>query len=146
MNRFKTSAAALAVLLIGGTSAQAACQMSTVGNKDWIMSATDVGTVHKYLMYCGFKASAAGTISLTPSGCAINTASDPDFQTPARIDLVSGSFTKVAGKLCAFDLTLSFGAPFTMNARIVFETGKSTASGNWVSTFGSYGSVTLARQ
>lgn len=146
MNRIKTAATALAALVISMGTANAACSLATVSNKTWVMSATDVAPANKFLLYCGFKTSAAGTIALTPGGCAANRGTDVNFQTPMRYDLVSGSLTQVFGKLCAFDMTLNFEGGGTVTSRLVLESGKSTGTGSWLSNFASYGTLTIARQ
>jgi hypothetical protein len=146
MNRLKTPAAALAALLIGGTAAQAACPLTAVSNKSWALSVTDSGP-NRYMLYCGFKTSAAGTFGLTPNACAgYKAGAITNFTTPANLDLVSGNMVAVPGKACGFDLTLTFVGGATITARLLMASGKSTASGSWVSTFSGYGPATLARQ
>lgn len=149
MNRTKTLiAATLAALLVGGTSAHAACKMAQVANKTWVMSATDTGAVSRLLLYCKFTTSAAGTASLTPNGCVVYNGVAADFSAPVPFDLVSASLTQIPGSVCAFDLDMALVAPAaqTLKARLIMESGKTTATGNWLSNFSSYGAISLMRQ
>lgn len=147
MTRMKLIATTLAALLIGGTAAEAACKPSHVANRKFVISATDTSDVNKYFLYCGFTTSAAGTVSMTPSGCLVSRGSDAGFGTASPIDIYSGSFAQLPGGICVFDVNLSFGTVGpTMTGRIVFESGKTTATGSWVSTFGSWGTMSMMRQ
>lgn len=148
MNRIKFVAAALAALLIGGTSANAACKMSQIANKNWIMSATDTGGVTRVLLYCKFRTSGAGTVALTPNGCAVHYGTSADFTTGIPFNLVSATITQNPTDTCTFDLDMALVAPATntLKARLVMESGKTSLTGSWLSNFTSYGSISLMRQ
>ena len=146
MNRMKLFAAALAALAIGGTSADAACKMANVSNRSLIMSATDV-SVAKNLIYCKFTTSAAGTVALTPNGCSVYSGIATNFQTPVPIDLVSVAITQESPGGCVFNLDVALVNPATiMKARLVLDSGKTIATGSWVSNFGDFGTASIVRQ
>lgn len=147
MNRMKLCAAALAAILIGGSSADAACKMAQVGNRTWTMSATD-STANKNLIYCKFTTSAAGTVPLTPNGCTVYSGAATNFLTPFPIDLISVAITQETAGGCVFNLDMGLVAPAAQNlkARLVMGSGKSAATGSWVSNFGSFGTASITRQ
>ena len=71
MTRTKIIAAALAVLAIGATAAEAGCKPNQVASKTFVMSATDSSDVNKFFFMCGFTTSAAGTVSLDAASVAL---------------------------------------------------------------------------
>lgn len=147
MTRTKIITAALAVLAIGATAAEAGCKPNQVASKTFVMSATDSGDVNKYFFMCGFTTSAAGTVSLAPAACKLSRGTDPDFTAPLPIDIFSGTLTQLPGGVCAFDvkLTLVAAAGPTMTGRVIFA-GKTVATGSWVSSFNSWGSMSIMKQ
>ena len=149
MSRTRTLVAAtLAALLVGGTSAHAGCKLAQLANKKWIMTATDTGAVSKVLIYCKLITSAAGTVAYTPNGCVAYNGASPDYSTPFNFDLISATLTQNPHESCVFDLDVALFAPAaqTLKARLVMESGKTSAAGTWLSNFSSYGTITISRQ
>jgi hypothetical protein len=146
MNRMKIAAIALATLAIGATSAQAGCKFSQISGKTFAMSATATADTTKYLFLCQFTTSAAGTVALTPEGCKLNYGTDTDFSAPAPVNIYSGALTQLPGS-CFFDVNLRLiaAAGPTITGRVAFA-GKSMATGNWVSSFGASGTVSIMKQ
>lgn len=146
MNRIKITAIALATLAIGATSAEASCKFSQISGKTFAMSATATADTTKYLFLCQFTTSAAGTVALTPEGCKLTYGTDADFSAPTPVNIYSGSLTQLPGS-CFFDVNLRFATPVgpTMTGRVAFA-GKSMATGNWVSSFGASGTMSIMKQ
>lgn len=146
MNRIKAAAIAIVAIAIGATSAEAGCKFSQVAGKTFAMSATATGDATKYLFFCQFTTSAAGTVAQTPAGCKLSYGTDVDFSAPSPVNIYSASFTQLADG-CFFDVNLRLlgVAGPTMSGRVAFA-GKNMATGNWVSSFGGSGTMAIMKQ
>lgn len=144
----KLVAGVLALALTGGTAAQAACNQSHVNNKTWKATAHEVTS--DALILCTFKTNGSGAIGNTAKACEnsqIGVSTDFDTPAPATMDIKEGSVTLVPGDKCVYDAILKLDdGTKVLTARVVMESGKTTAIGNFLLTGDGGGTIALLRQ
>lgn len=144
MRKLKVFVSALAVTLACSTMAQAACKQSHINNKTWKISAYEAK--NGLSIFCTFRTSGSGSIASTPGGCDNSTIASGDLSTAAPFDILSGSVTAVPGQSCTFDAALNLANSNVLKARVVMESGKTVANGNFVLTGGQGGPISMMRQ
>ena len=147
MGRMKLAATGLA-LVMTGTAAQAACNKSHGNNKTWKLTAHEV--TEKALIFCTFRTSGNGAIAVAADGCEVTEIGPgASFATPTKYNIEAGSqIVATPGQKCTFDATVNLKAgdvTTAMTARLVMESGKTMAAGNFLMGEGC-GTVSVLRQ
>lgn len=147
MGMTKLTAAVLA-LAMTGTAAQAACNQSHINNRTWKLTAFEVTT--KAMIFCTFKTSGNGTIAATNNACDVTSPPATDFGSPVKYSIEANSqIVAKQGEKCTFDATINLssgGTPSILTARLVMESGKTIASGNFIMGESGGGTVSVLRQ
>ena len=147
MSMMKLTAAVLA-LAVTGTAANAACNQSHINKKTWNLTAHEATA--NTLIFCTFKTSANGSIAASSDACEVSTIGvATDFDAPVKNSIEAGSqIVATPGQKCTFDAIINLEAndvPTVMKARLVMESGKTIASGNFLMGAGG-GTVSVLRQ
>lgn len=134
-------------LMITGTAAQAACNQAHINNKTWKLTAHEV--TENLLIFCTFKTSSGGSIAVAPDGCEVTKIPVADFSSPTKFNIeASSQIVATPGQKCTFDATINLKSgetPAVITARLVMESGKTIASGNFLMGDGG-GTVSVLRQ
>lgn len=144
-------AAAILTLAITGTVAEAACNQSHINNKTWKLTAhlDATLTAPAALISCTFKTKGNGAVDVTADGCDVTAIPSADFASPTKYNIETGSqIVATPGQKCSFDATINLKTGDTtsiMLARLVMESGKTIAAGNFLMG-DSGGTVAVLRQ
>lgn len=132
MKKLTVLASVLFATLASVTLAQAACTKAHMNNRSWSVTAHDA--ISGKLISCKFRTSGAGSIAGNATGREYSTIGvNTDFSTPTALAIFEGSISGVPGDSCAYNATLKLGnGSSVLNARVVLESGKTIANGNFL--------------
>jgi len=144
-------ATAIVALAITGTAAEAACNQSHINNRTWKLTAhlDAKDPAPAALIFCSFKTKGNnGNVVAATEGCEVTALPSADFASPIKYDIEAGSSIVATDQKCTFDATINLKAGETtsvMRARLVMESGKTIAAGNFLMG-DSGGTVAVLRQ
>lgn len=124
--------------------AWATCKIGDFANKTWMVTATEV--TEGVLFFCKLSVNGSGAIAALANGCADSYPGQANFNSPSKYNIKSGSVTLVNASDCTFDINVAFGSgsPSAV-ARVVMETGKTAATGNFLVSWGGGGPWNVVR-
>ena len=144
-------ATAIVALAITGTAAEAACNQSHINNRTWKLTAhlDAKDPAPAALIFCSFKTKGNGSVAVTTDACEVTAVPSADFASPTKYNIEAGSsIVATDGQKCTFDATINLKTGETtsvMRARLVMESGKTIAAGNFLMG-DSGGTVAVLRQ
>lgn len=130
--------------MMSASQGWAACTAADFTNKTWMVTATEV--TDGVLFFCKLNVNGAGTVSALTNGCADSRPGQTSFNSATKYNINSGTVKLVNAADCTFDINVKFanGSPSAV-ARVVMDSGKTVATGNFLVSWGGGGSWNVVR-
>lgn len=133
-----------AASVVTASSAWAACSLSDVAGKTWMVSATEITS--NTLFFCKMTVTGSATVTSLNNGCSDFPVGDTNFNSPTRYDVKSGSIKLISTSDCIYEATLKLGNGSNVAiGRFVLDSGKSVGVGNFMVSWGGGGSFNLVK-
>lgn len=122
----------------------AACTLADFTNKTWMVTATEI--TDGVLFFCKLSVNGSGAVAPLTNGCSDSLPGQANFNSPSKYNVGSGTVKIVNASDCIFDINVKFagGSPSAV-ARVVMDTGKTVATGNFLVSWGGGGSWNAIR-